>query len=94
MIKHVVCFKLKKGEGAEEAKRILLSMQGNVPTLRGIEVGIDELHSERSYDIILTVLLDDMDALRAYQLDEYHNRVVKAHMHRVCEGSVAIDYTV
>ena len=93
MLKHVVCFKLKKGESPEEAKKVLLSMKGNVPMLRGIEVGVDELHSERSFDVILSVLLDDFKALDEYQKDPYHCSVVKTHMHRVRESSVAIDYT-
>ena len=48
MIKHIVCFKLNDGESPEKAKEVLLSMQGNVPMLRGIEVGVDKLHSARS----------------------------------------------
>ncbi len=94
MIKHVVCFKLKKGESPEKAKEVLLSMQGKVPTIRGIEVGIDKLHSERSFDLILTVLLDDMESLNLYQEDPYHCSVVKKHMHAVREQSVAIDYEI
>lgn len=94
MIKHIVCFKLNEGESAEKAKEVLLSMKGNVPLLRDIEVGIDELHSPRSYDVILTVLLDDMQALDDYQVDEYHVNVVKKHMHAVTKQSVAIDYTL
>ncbi|MCD7796764.1 MAG: Dabb family protein [Clostridiales bacterium] len=46
---------------------ILKSMQGNVPMLRGIEVGVDFLHSERSYDIILQVTLDNKQMLDEYQ---------------------------
>ena len=94
MIKHIVCFKLKDNSEAEvkKAADILLSMQGNVPLLRGIEVGVDFLHSPRSYDIILQVLLDDEKALDDYQNDEYHCGVVKKHMHAVAESSVAIDY--
>lgn len=93
MIKHTVCFKLKDNstEKCEEAKNILLSMKDNVPMLKGIEVGIDKLHSERSYDIILQVVLDDMDALEKYQNDEYHCSVVKKYMHAVRESSVALD---
>lgn len=94
MIKHIVCFKLKKGENVEKAKEVLLSMKGNVPLLRGIEVGVDKLHSERSYDIILQVLLDDMKALEEYQNDAYHCSVVKEYMHKVRESSIAIDYEV
>jgi len=95
MIKHVVCFKLfDKTANAEKAKEILLSMQGNVPLLRGIEVGIDKLGSPRSYDVMLTVLLDDMQALSDYQVDPYHVDVVKKFMYAVTEKSVTMDYEV
>jgi len=92
MIKHIVCFKLNEGESPEKAKEVLLSMQGNVPMLRGIEVGVDFLHSNRSYDVILQVLLDDEKALSDYQVDPYHVSVVKKHMHAVTKTSVAVDY--
>ena len=92
MIKHVVCFKLNEGESPEKAKEVLLSMQGNVPMLKGIEVWVDKLHSARSYDVILSVILDDMDALNDYQVDKYHVEVVKKHMHAVTKTSVAIDF--
>lgn len=96
MIKHIVCFKLKDNSPAEckKAKEVLLSMQGNVPQLCDIKVGIDFLHSERSYDIILEVLLDDEAALESYQNDPYHCSVVKTHMHAVREASVAVDYII
>ena len=93
MIKHVVCFKLKEGESKEKAKEVLLSMKDNVPLIRSLEVGIDELKSERSFDVILEVLLDD-GTLDKYQKDEYHCSVVKKHMHAVTEKSVSIDYKV
>ena len=94
MLKHIVCFKLKDDSLAncEKAKEVLLSMQGNVELLRDIRVGIDILHSERSYDLILEVVLDDEQALEAYQQHPYHVQVVKKHMHAVRETSVAVDY--
>lgn len=94
MIKHIVCFKLKdnSAENCEKTKEILLSMEGKVPMLRGIEVGVDFLHSDRSYDIILQVTLDSPEALEEYQNDPYHCGVVKTHMHAVREASVAVDY--
>lgn len=94
MIKHVVCFKLNENESPKKAKEVLLSMKGNVPMLRGIEVGIDELRSHRSFDVMLTVLLDDFDALKDYQVDPYHCDVVKKHMHAVTEKSISMDYTL
>lgn len=94
MIKHIVCFKLKDNspEKKEEAKARLLSMKGNVDLLRDIEVGADFLGSQRSYDIILQVTLDDRNALDLYQKDEYHCSYVKTYMHEVMESSVAVDY--
>lgn len=92
MIKHIVCFKLKTGEDKEKAKEVLLSMKGNVPLIRGIEVGIDELRSARSYDVVLEVLLDDFSALEEYRKDEYHCGVVKKHMHAVAENSISLDF--
>ena len=96
MIKHIVCFKLKDPTPSllEKTKEILLSMNGNVPTAKSVEVGIDLLHSPRSYDVILQVVLEDMNALDEYQKDEYHCGVVKKHMHAVAETSVAIDYNI
>lgn len=96
MIKHIVCFKLKDNSAEEcrKAADILLSMDGKVDLLKGIEVGIDFLHSPRSYDIILQVILEDEKALDDYQNDEYHCSVVKKHMHAVAESSVAIDYYI
>ena len=94
MIKHIVCFKLANPteELLKKTKDILLSMKGNVPMLRDIEVGVDFLHSARSYDIILQVWLDNNEDLDAYQNDPYHCSVVKTHMHSVASSSIAIDY--
>ncbi len=96
MIKHIVCFKLKNNsaEQCEKAAAVLMSMRDKVSFLRGIEVGTDFLHSPRSYDIILQVILDDKNSLDAYQKDEYHCSVVKKHMHSVAESSVSIDYEI
>ena len=96
MIKHIVLFKLKdkSPENLAQTKEILLSMDGNVPLLRSIEVGLDFLHSGRSFDVALITTLDSREALDAYQIDPYHVSVVKKHMHAVREDSVAIDFEI
>ncbi|MGN0524148.1 MAG: Dabb family protein [Eubacterium sp.] len=96
MIKHIVCFKLADNskEKCEKAAEVLRSMEGKVELIRDIEVGIDFLHSQRSYDVILQVVLDNEDALNLYQKDEYHCSVVKKYMHSVVETSVAVDYQI
>ena len=94
MIKHIVCFKLKDPTetAVARAKEVLLSMIGNVPMMKSIEVGLDLLHSDRSCDICLTVTLDDRAALQAYADDPYHCNVVKTHMRAVCCQTVTADY--
>ena len=96
MIKHIVCFKLNDSSEASknEAKEVLMSMVGNVPTIKAIEVGTDFLCSPRSYDIILQVTLENRDALEEYQKDKYHCEVVKTYMHAHIQSSVAIDYDI
>ena len=96
MVKHIVCFKLtdSSDEGKKKAKDVLRSMVGNVPTIRRIEIGCDFLCSERSFDIVLQVLLDDKAALEEYQNDKYHCDVVKTYMHANTTATVAIDYIV
>ena len=96
MIKHIVCFKMKDSSDAAllKTRDVLMSMQGRVEQIRSIEVGIDFLRSERSYDIILIVCVDDEAALEAYQNHPYHCDVVKTYMHKERESSVAVDFIV
>ena len=96
MIKHVVIFKFKEESKNQitQAKEVLMSMDGNVPTIKGIEVNIDQLKSARSYDIMLTVLLDSFEALEEYQQDPYHAGVVKTFMQTHAESTVTMDFTI
>lgn len=96
MVKHIVCFKLSEPTEKliEETKRILLSMKGKVPSALQIDVHSDELHSARSYDIILEVVVADWAALDVYQNDPYHCNIVKKHMHSVAQSSIALDFTI
>ncbi len=94
MVRHIVCFRLKdnSAKNVEKAAEVLRSMEGKVPQIQSMEVGVDFLHSPRSYDLILQVALKDEQALTDYQQDPYHCDVVKPHMHSVRESSVSVDY--
>jgi hypothetical protein len=93
MITHVVLFKLKDAsqQSVEEAKDVLLGMKGKIPLIRHLEVGMDVLHSERSYDIALITRFDSMDDLNAYQIHPIHLEVAK-YINSVKEASIAVDY--
>lgn len=93
MIRHAVCFNLHNPSESicQKAKELLLSMKGKVPQIKDIWVGIDQLHSPRSCDILLLVTMDDLAALEAYQNDPYHHDVVSAYMHDISKSSISAD---
>ncbi|MDE6550047.1 MAG: Dabb family protein [Clostridia bacterium] len=94
MIKHVLAIKVKDGESIDEMRDVLMSMKGNVPTVKDISVGIDFLHSERSYDILMEVTLENKESLDVYQADEYHCNVVKPYVQSHRSAVVAVDYEI
>ena len=96
MIKPVVCYKFKEEEKKSlgEAVELLKSMQGKVPQVINVQAHVDELHSERSFDLILEVWLDSFEALSAYQENDYHAGVVKPFLHSKFEKSVSLDFTL
>jgi len=67
-------------------------MDGKIDPLRHLEVGIDVIRSERSYDIALTTRFDTLEDLQAYQTHPYHAGEVIPHMKAVCSSIVAVDY--
>lgn len=93
MITHIVFFKLKdrSKESIEKVRDVLMSMQGKIDLLRHLEVGVDILHSERSYDIALVTKFDSMEDLNAYQVHPLHVEVSK-YLGTVRESAVAVDY--
>ena len=94
MVRHIVMFKLKDNSPAkiEEAKSLLMSMKEKVPTIKAIEVGVDFLHSSRSFDLVLITDFATREDSFSYQEDVYHKTVVKPYMHAHRTDSVAIDY--
>ena len=91
MITHIVLFKLTDRRNAEKARDILLGMRGKIPQLSYLEVGIDVLHSQRSYDLALVTRFDSLEELQAYQAHPVHVEVSK-YMTSVRESAVAVDY--
>lgn len=94
MITHIVLFKLAdpSTENLAATRNKLLSMDGKIDLLRHLEVGVDLIRSERSYDIALTTRFDSLEDLQAYQVHSYHAGEVVPHMKAVCSSLVAVDY--
>jgi len=94
MITHIVLFKLADptAENITATQNKLLSMDGKIDLLRHLEVGVDIIRAERSYDIALTTRFDSLKDLQAYQIHPYHAGDVLPFMKSVCSSIVAVDY--
>ncbi|GKU79924.1 Dabb family protein [Paenibacillus sp. L3-i20] len=93
MITHIVSFKLKDNseESVARTVSVLRNMEGKIEQLKHIEVGIDFLHSERSYDIVLITKFESRADLEAYQVHPEHKIVIE-HMLQAREASVSVDF--
>ncbi|MBI1823740.1 MAG: Dabb family protein [Nitrospirae bacterium] len=93
MITHVVLFKLKdpSPENLQKSKEVLLNMEGKIPQLREIVVGVDLLRSPRSYDLALITKFSSMEDLNAYQEHPFHQKVI-AYISLVRESSYSVDF--
>jgi Stress responsive A/B Barrel Domain len=93
LIRHIVVFRLidRTPESVGKAADVLRGLIGKVPTLRALEVGVDVLRSERSWDIALTALFDSLDDLEAYRVHPEHQKVVR-YMESVRDAVASADY--
>ena len=91
MIKHVVCQKFANKQDAQQAAEMLRALVGVIPSLKSMEVGIDFLGSERSYDLVLIAEFENEEGLHAYDAHPAHGEVRKfIRAHRT--GTVSVDF--
>ncbi|MEZ4316304.1 MAG: Dabb family protein [Myxococcota bacterium] len=89
---HVVFFRFPDLEVAREAAARLRSLEGRVPTLASIEVGVDELRTQRSWDVCLITRFADLAGMEAYQEHPAHLEVA-AYIRAHAVGAAAVDWT-
>ncbi|HLK36106.1 MAG TPA: Dabb family protein [Polyangiaceae bacterium] len=94
MVTHVVLFKMKdpSTESVLRARDVLAEMKGRIPGLLDVEVGVDFLRSERSFDVALITRHESREALEAYQVHPIHQKVL-AFMVGVRDRSVCVDFS-
>ncbi|MFH1726488.1 MAG: Dabb family protein [Elusimicrobiota bacterium] len=93
MVTHVVFIKVKNRtpEDIEKAHDLLQSMDGKVPQLRYLEVGVDLLRGQHTYDLVLLAKFDSMKDLQAYKSHPFHAEVLE-ELRPLCEQIAAVDY--
>jgi len=93
MIKHIVMWKLKDKAEAPVLKSRLEALNGRIPGLLHLEVGIDVLESEQSADLVLVAELESRKALDTYQQHTEHQTVVPL-VKAAAVSRVVVDYEI
>ena len=94
MFTHIVLFKLKEAttENVEFVKNTLLLMEGNIKELKNLEVGVDVIKSDRSFDVGIITRFDSKEDYLAYDVDEFHVEKVKKVIGPYVECSKTLDF--
>ena len=79
MFTHIVLFKVKEPtfENLEFLKKTFLSMEGNIAELKNLEVGVDAIGSDRSYNIGIITRFNSKEDYLSYDINEFHVEKVK-----------------
>ncbi len=94
MIVHIVMFAFKeenKQQNLKKTKEMLEALVDKIPSLLSMEVGLDFMQSERSFDLVLTSTFDDKDGLSIYATHPAHLEVVD-FIKEVTEVAKVVDY--
>lgn len=98
MIKHIVMFKLKEMEQnkkqmvLQQIKSKLEALNGQIEGLVSLEVGIDFLQSDASYDLVLYAVLASKRDLENYQNHSLHVQVVNEVVKPAVCARILVDY--
>jgi hypothetical protein len=98
MLKHIALFKFVKFESIEEKenyynkiREVFNGLEDRVPAIKSLQIGFDDLESECSYDFVVNVVLENMDALPEYMNHPEHVKAGKIVRERMIDKK-AIDY--
>ena len=75
MLRHYVFLKYREETSDEHIAAFcegMLALRGAISEIRHLEIGRDELHDARSWDLVLIMEIASVDALRAYQRHPQH----------------------
>jgi heme-degrading monooxygenase HmoA len=79
MLQHYVFLKFRPGTSDEHISSFCERMHAlprTIGNIRHLEIGRDELRDARSWDLVLIMRFESVDALRAYQRHPEHRAVM------------------
>ena len=95
VLHHYVFLKYREGTDAAHITTFCDRMQAlrnAIAEIRHLEIGRDELHDARSWDLVLIMEFESIDALRAYQRHPQH-RAVMAFNDPFVADVASVDFT-
>jgi hypothetical protein len=95
MLQHYVFLKFREdtsdGHVAAFCER-MLGLRGGIGGILRLEIGRDELHDARNWDVVLIMEFASVDALRAYQRHPQHLAVMAFNAPFVADVA-SVDFT-
>lgn len=79
MLRHYVFLRYRPGTSDEHIAAFcerMLTLRDSIAEIRRLEIGRDELGDARSWDVVLIMAFDSVDALRTYQRHPAHQAVM------------------
>ena len=79
MLQHYVFLKYREGTSEEHVVAFcerMFALRGTIGGIERLEIGRDELHDARSWDLVLVMEFASVEALRAYQRHPDHQAVM------------------
>ncbi|PKK39769.1 hypothetical protein ABB02_01110 [Clostridiaceae bacterium JG1575] len=92
MYTHVVLFRVKDPKDASTVAEVLRSMEGQIPELQGLEVGLNDISSQRNYDVVLITRFLSKEEMQRYQVSAYHQEQVLQRIRPLIAMSAAGDF--
>ena len=95
MLQHYVFLKYR--DGTTDAHVVgfcerMLALRGTIGEIERLEIGRDELHDARSWDLVMTMEFASVEALRAYQRHPDH-LAVQAFNDPFVANVASVDFT-
>lgn len=98
MIKHIAMFKFKAFESEEKEKtyqeklvNAFDGLENKIPEIKFLQIGFDQLKSDASYDFIVNVDIENLDALSVYAQHPDHVKAAEVIKEMAIDRKV-IDY--
>jgi hypothetical protein len=80
MLRHYVFIKYRDGTSDGHVAAFcqrLLALRDTIDGIEHLDIGRDELHDARSWDLVLIMAFASVDALRAYQRHPHHRALME-----------------